>query len=151
MPGRGPNPSIKLEFSGFDEILKKLTKLEADTKTIAEKALTETHKIVTEKAAVAVQKPNLPAQGKYSRKNPPNTASSLKRDVDISWNGTVGSVDVGFDISHGGLPTVFMIRGTPTYMKNQMLYDAFYGDQTIGEIRNRQKEIFYKALEEFEE
>lgn len=140
--------NIKLEFSGFDEILKKLTKLEADTKTIAEKALTETHKIVTDKATVAVQKPNLPAQGKYSTGR---TANSLQKTPNISWSGTVGSVDVGFDISHGGLPSIFMIKGTPRYMKNQMLYDAFYGDQTLGEIRNRQKEIFYKALEEFEE
>lgn len=145
--GRDLVASIKLEFKGFDEILQKLTKLDADTKTIAEKALTETHKIVTDKAAIAVEKPNLPAQGKYSTGR---TARSLKKTADISWNGTVGSVEVGFDIKSGGLPSVFMIKGTPRYMKNQMLYDAFYGDQTIGQISNAQKEIFYKALEEFE-
>jgi hypothetical protein len=59
-------------------------------------------------------------------------------------------VSVGFDISHGGLPTIFMMYGTPSYMKNQLLYDAIYGDQTIGEVRRVQKEIFNEAMEALE-
>ena len=94
-----------------------------------------------------VEKPNLPAHGKYSHGN---TAKSLVREPVITWSGTKASVEVGFDIKHGGLPTIFMMYGTPSYMKNQMLYDAFYGDQTIGEIRTRQKEIMLGALAEAE-
>ena len=138
---------ISLDFEGFDEILKRLTKLDADVEKVAEEALKETHKIVTDKAAVAVQKQNLPAKGRYSTGR---TAASLQTTPKITWKGTEGSVEVGFDIKHGGLPSIFMMYGTPRYMKNQMLYDAFYGDQTEGQIRNAQKDIFYKALEEFE-
>lgn len=138
---------IKLEFSGFDEMVKKLTKLEADTKTIAEDALKATHKIITAKAETAVQKSNLPRQGKYSHGR---TEKSIKRDTDIAWSGTVGSVSVGYNIKQGGLPSIFMMYGTPRYMKVQAVYDAFYGSQTEGEYLNAQKEIFYKAMEELE-
>lgn len=140
--------SAKIEFRGFDEILQKLTKLEADTKTIAEDALKATHQIITEKARISAQKPNLPRQGKYSHGG---TLESLKENAEIKWDGTVGSVEVGFDISHGGLPSVFMIKGDPGYMKNQMMYDAFYGDQVENEVTAKQKEIFYKAMEKFEQ
>lgn len=147
-------PHIKLEFTGFDEVLKKLTKLDADTEKIADEALKETFKIVTAKAEAAIQKPNLPKQGKFSRKNPPNSASSLLKTPDIKWSGTEGEVHVGFNIKKGGLPTIFMITavkyGSPRRMKVQAVYDAFYGDQTTGQIRNAQRDIFYKALEEFE-
>lgn len=138
---------MKLEFDGFSEIVKRFEKLDADIKPVVEKALTETHRIVTEKADFAVQKPNLPAGGKYSSGA---TARSLVTQPEISWKGTTASVFVGFDISHGGLPSVFMMYGTPSWMKNQLLYDAFYGDQTIGEVRLAQKEIFYEALEAIE-
>lgn len=138
---------MKLEFDGFSEIVKRFEKLDADIKPVVEKALTETHRIITEKAQFAVQKPNLPAGGRYSRDT---TERSLVTQPEIEWNGTVASVFVGFDIKHGGLPSVFMIHGTPSYMKNQLLYDAFYGDQTIGEVRRVQKEIFTEAMEALE-
>jgi len=140
-------PKIGLEFAGFNEVLKKLNSLEADTKKIAEEALTKTHEIVTEKAEKAVTKSNLPAGGKYSSGD---TQKSIKRDPQITWNGTEGSVAVGFDIKRGGLPSIFMMYGSPRYMKVQAVYDAFYGSQTEGEVLNAQKEIFYKALGELE-
>lgn len=139
-------PHVNLEFTGFDEVLKKLAKLGADTEKIAEEALIETHKIITAKAEAAVAKSNLPAHGKYSFGD---TEKSIKRDPDITWKGTEGSVAVGYNIKKGGLPSIFMMYGSPRYMKVQAVYDAFYGDQTIGEVRNAQQEIFYKALEEF--
>lgn len=140
-------PKIGLEFKGFDEVLKKLNALNADTKSIAEEALKKTYEIVTQKAEDAIAKSNLPAGGKFSSGA---TAASIKRDPQITWNGSEGSVAVGFDIKKGGLPSIFMMYGTPRYMKVQAVYDAFYGTQTEGEVLNAQKEIFYKALGELE-
>ena len=141
---------MELKFDGFDDLLKRFAAAEADVKPAAEAALKETFGIVTEKAAVAVEKPNLPARpipGRYSKGT---TAKSLVREPVITWEGTKASVAVGFDIDRGGLPSIFMIKGTPSYMKNQLLYDAFYGEQTTGEIRARQKEIMFGALAEAE-
>ena len=138
---------LTLDFKGFDEVLKKLNALEANIKPIAEEALIKTHEIVTKKAEDAMADPNLPARGKYSTGD---TKLSLKRDTQIKWNGTEASIPVGFNIKKGGLPSIFLMYGTPRMVKVQPLYDAFWGDETEGEILNTQKQVFNKALEEWE-
>lgn len=140
-------PKIRLEFAGFAEFRNKLNKLGADTKAITEEALKETHKIVTAKAESAMAAGNLPAGGRYSIGR---TVDSLQRTAKVKWSGTVGSVEVGFNIKNGGLASIFLIYGTPRMPKVQALYDAFFSDQTIGEVTNVMKDIYYKALEELE-
>lgn len=135
---------MSLEFSGFEELKKKLESLNADIKPITEEAMIKSFEIVTAKAEKAIVKPKLPAQGKYSHDG---LKKSLQRTPKIVWKGTEIELPVGFDISHGGLPSIFMMYGTPRYMKSQELYDAFYGERTEGEIANIQREVFTKALE----
>lgn len=137
--------SVKLEFKGFQETLKKLTDLNADVKRIATEAMQKSFDIVTEKARDAVAKPNLPKGGRFSTGR---TEESLVTHLDITWKNTEATAPVGFDVSKGGLPSIFMIRGSPRYMKVQAMYDAFFSDQTIGEVLNAQREVFNKALEE---
>lgn len=134
-----------VDFAGFDEYMKKLEKLGADTQKIAEDALKKGFEIVTEKAEKASH--NLPAGGKYSTGR---MAASLKTSPEIVWDGSSGSVSVGFNIKKGGLPSIFMMYGTPRYMKVQAMYDAFYSSQTQGEVYNAAKEIFMEALGEME-
>lgn len=136
---------MEVKFDGFNEMLAKLNKLNADTKAITEEALKKTFDIITPKAAAAVAKPNLPAEGKFSNGG---TIGSLEQAAKITWKGTEASVSVGFNIKKGGLPSIFMMYGTPRYMKVQAVYDAFYGTQTEGEVAIAQKEIFEKALRE---
>lgn len=138
---------IAVEFAGFDDVIKKLTKFGADTKQITEEALQKSFDIVTKKAEEAVAKPNLPAGGKYSTGQ---TEESLTRTLEVTWTSTVATAPVGFNIKKGGLPSIFMMYGTPRYMKVQAIYDAFYGSATEGEVLNAQREVFYKAMEELE-
>lgn len=138
-------PKLELNFAGFDSVLEQLNKMGEDAQRATDDALREAFKIITRKADNAVQKPNLPAGGKYSTGR---SEASLVRDPRIKWNGTTASVDVGFNIKKGGLPTIFMMYGTPRYMKNVALYDAFYGEQTEAEIYRAVSEIFEKKLQE---
>lgn len=138
---------VAVEFAGFDEVLKKLNKLGADTKQITEDALQKSFDIVTRKAEAAIAKPNLPAGGKFSTGR---TEKSLTRTLDVTWTGTEASAPVGFNIKKGGLPSIFMMYGTPRYMKVQAVYDAFYSSATEGEVLNAQREVFFKAMEELE-
>lgn len=140
---------IAVEFAGFDAVLKKLAKLEADTKAITEEALQKSFDIVTAKAEAAIQPANLPAGGKYSRAHG-GSADSLLRKMEVTWTGTEASTPVGFDLKHGGMPTVYMSRGTPRMRKVQQLYDAFFSDAVKAEIITAQKEVFYQALEKLE-
>lgn len=137
----------KIELDGFEEIISRLSKLGSNTKQITEKALVETHKLVTEKADEAVQKSNLPAHGKYSTGA---TQKSLVREPEITWEGTMASVKTGFSISKGGLASIFMMYGTPRHMKNQKMYNAFFGTKTKKEIMKLQEDIFYEELRRLE-
>lgn len=132
-----------IEFEGFEEAIKRIEKLDGDVRSITEKALKETHRIVTAKADESAQKNSLPAKGKYSSGD---TLNSLKRDASIEWSGTEAKVPVGFSISKGGLPSIFMIYGTPRHMKNQKMYDAVWGNKTHDEVLKAQEEILYEEI-----
>ena len=134
-----------IKFEGFEQLMARLQQLDADVKGVTEDALRKTHAIITEKAEEAVQPQNLPAGGHYSRDSG-GTLDSLVREAHITWNASVASVDVGFDIKNGGLPSIFMMYGKPSRMKNQKLWDAFYGQQTLAEVEEAQAEIFYNEL-----
>ena len=138
-----PKNKTYLEFEGFEEAISRLTKLEGDVKGTTEKALKETHKIITKKAEESAQKSNLPAKGKYSKGD---TLRSLYRDGKVEWVGTLASVETGFSIRKGGLPSIFMIHGTPRYMKDQKMYNAFWSNSTKNEVLKKQEEIFYEEI-----
>ena len=138
-------PSLNMDFGGFNEILKRIDDLDGSVKKITEEAERAAFKVITRKAEDAIQKPNLPRQGRYSSGR---SERSLVRDAKITWNGDEASVSVGFNIRKGGLPTIFMIYGTPRYMKSQVLYDAFYGEQTEQEVYNAVKDAMEQGIRE---
>lgn len=127
---------MKVEFDGFDQVMNRLKKLEGDVKGTTEKALKETHKIVTTKAEQEIRR----------HKRSGRTEESLQRQANVEWNGSVAQVHVGFDIKHGGLASIFLMYGTPKIPKDQKLYNAFFGRGTIQEIRNAQQDIFYDEI-----
>lgn len=134
---------MTLEFEGFEEVIERLSKLDGDVKTTTERALKETHRIVTQKAEAAMQLENLPAKGEYSSGD---TLESLKREANVEWAGTLAEVPVGFSIREGGIASIFMMYGTPEYMKNQKLYNAIWGKATHDEVVKAQEDIFYEEI-----
>ena len=131
---------MKLEVQGLDDIMKRLNNANADVKQAVNRALTETHRIVTEKADTAIQQHRLTGM----------TERSLRRNAVIEWQGNTAEVKVGFDIAHGGLASVFLMYGTPRVKKVQALYNAFFGKSTQQEYIRAQEEILYDAIREAE-
>ena len=131
---------MKLEVQGLDGIMKRLNDANADVKQAVNRALTEPHRIVTEKADTAIQQHRLTGM----------TERSLRRNAVIEWQGNVAEVKVGFDIAHGGLASVFLMYGTPRKKKDQKLYNAFFGKTTQQEYIRAQEEILYDAIREAE-
>lgn len=138
---------MQLDVSGINELMKRIEKLGGQSKAIADEALKETHKIVTELAADAVQKQNLPAKGKYSTGD---TAKSLYKDAAVKWTGDIGAIDVGFSIRKGGLASIFLIYGTPRMKKSQKMYNAFYGKQTLKKVHDAQEKVLYDEIRRIE-
>ena len=136
--------AFSVEFAGFDELNKKLIKLQADARAAAEEALKKTRDIVTAAAEVGLQNQNLPAGGKYSHGR---TASTLRRDYPVQWNGDEATIQAGFESKNWPV-SWYLINGTPKMVKDQKLWDAFYGQQVRAEYLAAQKEIYEKLINE---
>lgn len=126
----------RIEFDGFEEVIAKLTQLEADVKGVTEKALRETHKVITKKAETAIA----------PHKETGATEKSLKKNAEIKWSGSEASVETGFSIRNGGLASIFLMYGTPRMRKDQNLYNAFFGNKTRKEVMELQESIFYEEI-----
>lgn len=116
--------------------------LGGDAKQAAENALTESHKIVTQKVTAAMVK----------HRESGDTADAIISAPAVKWTGDTAAVDVGFDIVGGGLPSIFLMYGTQLYGQphitpDRNLYNAVYGTQTRKEIRAVQEAEYLKAVE----
>lgn len=127
---------IGLKFEGFEELAGKFEALEGSVKPAAENALKASKAAVTPEIDKAISKHKLTG----------GTARSLDRKVQVDWNGTTASVDIGFHIRDGGLPSVFLMYGTPRVKKDTALYRSVYGSKTKKLIAETQKEVFQKMI-----
>lgn len=131
-----------IQFEGFEEMIKKLSELEGDLKSVSEKALKESHAYVTPKLESAIQPSKLPAKGKFSKGN---TSKNLVRTNEVSWTGSVGTVKIGFDL-HNDITSIFLMYGTPRMKPVKGLKNSIYGSKAKKEIKQIQKYIFNDAI-----
>lgn len=136
---------IGLSFSGFAEMAEKLDELQGDLKKTTEEALIKSKAVIATNLLKATNKSNYPAKGNYSTGE---TRRSISTSKQVNWEGTMGEIDVGFDLKKSGLTSIFLMYGTPRMTKVQSIYDAVYGRKTKTEINKLQKEIFAKAIKE---
>lgn len=129
-------PKIQLEFEGFDSVIARLKRLEGDVITTTEKALKETHRVVTAKAEQAIE----------PHRRTGRTEGTLDQSANVEWGNGVATVHVGFNIKKGGLASIFLMYGTPRVQKDQKLYNAFFSKATQNEIMKLQEDIFYEEI-----
>ena len=136
---------ISLEFAGFSVLKRQLDMLGGDaTKEAVNNALMASQQLIAEKTQAAMQPHRLTGK----------TAESI---VDTSaykpvWTGTTAEIAVGFDISDGGLASIFLMYGTklhgqPHIAPDRKLYDAVYGTAVKKQIQAIQRKEFEKVLE----
>ena len=127
---------LRLEFAGFEEMAERLDKLGGDLKKTTEKALIETHKLLTPKVEEAFKRHDV----KYSH----STMKSLKKDPKVEWNGSTAEIGVGFKISDGGFPSIFIMYGTPRMQPDKKLYNSIYGNKK--KVKELQEGIFAEEI-----
>ncbi len=132
---------FSLEFEGFDTMINTLKSLNGDVRKAAEKALIETHSHITS---------NLHSEMKRHFRTGRTEASIIDK-ADVTWNGDIASVQIGFDLENGGLASVFLMYGTPrrkpTPMKaDKRLHNAIFGKSTAEEVAKIQSEIISEAI-----
>lgn len=129
-------PKFKLEVDGLDKFVERLSKLEGNVKETAEKALSESKDYVTSNLKSAMDKHNRTF----------NTVGALDKDKKVEWAGDIGTIHVGFNIREGGLPSIFLMYGTPRTSKDSNLYNAVYGANTKAKVKEIQENTFYNEI-----
>ena len=129
---------LTIEFNAYDVLQRKLKAIDGNAKQTAENALKASHNYVTKKLETAI-KPH---------KKTGETESSLRETPIIEWTGDmVAEAKVGFHISYGGLPSIFLMYGTPSIEPDNNLKEAIYGTNTRKEIKKIQREVYEKSIE----
>lgn len=145
-----------LDFKGISELSEKYEKLGGELQTLATEALEFIPDEINPKLHVAMAK----------HRKTGKTEATIVQDQKVVWSGLAASISVGFDIKKGGLPSIFLMYGTPRHApRNQYggpsragarehpgtaqdieLYDAIYGKKVQNEIAKKQQEIFEDAI-----
>lgn len=139
----GRKNKITVDFSALETYKKKLDEIGGNaTERAFESALKASQNVVRQNVTAAMQRHNETGE----------TAGAIIKNSAVEWTGDTASIDVGFKISEGGLPSIFLMYGTqlhgqPHIAPDRNLYEAVYGAKVRREIRKIQEQAFEKVLE----
>ena len=140
--GKGSRSGKKfgLQFSGWTQMMVNLDELSHfGVLEGTKKALTETHKVVTPKLQSAIKK--------HHRSGDTERSLVLQPRINVEY--PYVSISVGFDIENGGLPSIWLMHGTPRQKPDKELYNAIYGVKTSGEIRHVQYHAIKDTIDKY--
>lgn len=136
--------TLKLDLSGFKELMIKLDKLGGNLKEVTEDALTQAGETIGWDTFNAVESPNLPARGKYSQGE---TADSIVLEPKVEWSGATASIGVGFDYSKPGAGG-FLITGTPRIKPVSGLQQIYKRKKYMSDIQKDMQRVISDAIDE---
>lgn len=134
---------LKLETKGFIQYGEKLDRLGADLKAIFTDALEQAGETIGEDTLDAITEGNLPAGGKYSTGD---TEASVVRSPRVEWEGTTGSIGVGFDFGKPGSGG-FLITGTPRMRPDKALNQMYKGKRYMKKIQQDMVDVFNDEIQ----
>lgn len=129
---------LKLDTQGFTEYGEKLDALGAGLRSIFTDALEQAGETIGEDTLDAVAEGNLPAGGKYSTGE---TKAAVIQSPRVEWEGTTGSIGVGFDFGKPGAGG-FLITGTPRMRPDKALNQMYKGKRYMKKIQQDMADIF---------
>lgn len=134
---------FSIEFEEFKQLANKLEELAGVNGVIeaTENALKATDDYVTAEVDKAV------ASSKFNFDRTGKTKSTIDREQKIEWDGTTATAKTGFTISKGGLPSIFLMYGTPHIKPDTNLKNAAKGQGIHRDKINKiQQEEFNKVI-----
>ena len=134
--------TLKLDTTGFDRLINHLKDLNGDVQTAVTDALEQAGETITADTHDAVQKPNLPAEGKYSHGD---TEASIVTPQ-VKWiGGTLAEMGVGFDYDKPGAGG-FLITGTPKMRPDMALQRIYKRKKYMRDIQNSMYEVVQEYI-----
>ncbi len=134
--------TLRLDTSGMERLISKMQNIGIDVRPVVEKALTEAGEKISRDTLNALSDANLPAHGKYHGKER-ETEQSVIRDAQVTWEGSVAWIPVGFDFSKPGAGG-YLISGTPKMRPDMELNRMYKGKKYMKGIQDE----MYKTVED---
>ena len=146
---------ITLSFPGMKDTLDRFEKMDLAVGPAVTEALQESYNYVTSHLEDQIEQHH--RTGK--------TAESLLKNEKVQIEGTTYFINVGFDVSNGGLASIFLMYGTPKHVikrrtmngtkswnhpgmdADQVIYDLVFGKTTKQELAKIQKRVFEHRME----
>lgn len=132
-------------FKEMDVLAEKLDKAGGSIHDAADRALKATHSHITKNLDAGIRR----------HKRTGETAKSLDNRGGVVWeNEQKAHVDVGFDLKKGGVPSIYLMWGTPKHGKHPgvaadtKLRNAAFGAKTKRDVAAIQRQEMEKALRE---
>lgn len=128
-------------FDEMEDLADKIQKMGGSIQEAADEALRQTHDFITPKLDAGIARHHVSG----------DTGDSLVQTPAIVWeNPLLAKVNIGFDLKEGGLPSIFLMWGTPRRKASDMpvdkaLKNAAFGPAVKREVARIQRE----ALEAF--
>ena len=133
---------IGIQFDGFEDMAERLSRSAGKLEAATEKALIKSQKLVADKLKADMDK----------HRRSGDTEKSIIENGEVTWEQgkTKATIRVGFKLSEGGWPSIFLMYGTPKMRPDKKLYRDVYGAATKRELAAIQQEIFKDALRDLE-
>lgn len=133
---------MKLDTSGFTNLLRKLDSLGGDVNGLIERELVKAGDKINEDTRKALQSQNLPAGGRYATGR---TMEEVLADQQVRWEGTSAYVPIGFDFARPGAGG-YLISGTPRMAPDAQLHRMYRQKRYMREIQNEMQEAAWDEI-----
>lgn len=128
-------------FDEMEDLADKIEKMGGSLQAAADDALRKTHDFITPKLDTGIARHHVSG----------DTEESLVHSPAIAWESPLlAKVSIGFDLKDGGLPSIFLMWGTPRRKASDMPVDKALKNAAFGPAVKREvAKIQREALEAF--
>lgn len=135
--------TLRLDTSGFEELIVKLDALQGDVKTAVNDALLQAAETVHDDTVDALANRYMPHQGVFSTGRTKTTVAPAS----VEWSGTLATAAVGFDYGEKGAGG-FLISGTPRMQPNRELERIYTRKHYMKALQEDMQEVVSDYINE---
>lgn len=118
-------------FKEFADLAERIENMGGNLEKACEEALIATHELITPKLSSGIAR----------HVDTGETKGSLERKPRIVWvNPLKSQVNIGFNLTEGGWPSIFLMWGTPKMAPDTALKNAAFGPKIRREVAKVQRE-----------
>lgn len=135
--------TLRLDTSGFEELIVKLDELQGDVKSAVNDALLQAAETVHDDTVDALADRFQPRHGVYSTGRTKTTVAKPS----VEWSGTLATAAVGFDYGEKGAGG-FLISGTPRMEPNRALERIYTRKRYMKALQEDMQEVITDYINE---